>query len=260
LYETIFEGARLELPKFFEVMLLMINAKMGVSASEISRNVGIKYQTAWFAAHKIRCAMINNEIRLEGIVEFDEAYLGGKGRKNQANIGGDSVTTKRGRGTNKTPVVGAVEKKGKVYVKIIEKLTGRNLLAMLKERVKTDDSVVITDEFKSYRKFDDEVEHITIKHSDGYGKGIKTINTIEGFWSILKNGIKGNYRAVSKKYLPFYLAEFSYKFNQRHIQKDAFAKMIENAMNTEKEMINYKPTDEPRKIVETQRKADNVLS
>lgn len=256
LVNTIFEGTRLELPKFFEIMFLMINAKMGISASEISRAVGVKYQTAWFACHKIRCAMIENEIRLEGMVEFDEAYLGGKRRPkyepkpldNEANISGGSITSKRGRGTAKTPVVGAVEKKGRVYVKIIEKLTGRNLLAMLKERVKTEESIVITDDFRSYRKFDDAVEHLTIKHSEGYGKGVKTINTIEGFWSLLKNGIKGSFRVVSKKYLPFYLAEFSYKYNNRHLQKNAFHKMLENAVSDEKMMLNYKPIKNPKEI------------
>ena len=255
---TIFQDSRLELPKFFEIMFLMINAKMGISASEIARNTGVKYQTAWFACHKIRCAMIDKEIRLEGLVEFDEAYIGGKRRKqtkenyNEANL--SKITSKRGRGTSKTPIVGAVEKKGSVYVKIIEKLTSRNLLAMLRERVNVEDSVVFTDDFKSYRKFDDEVEHITIKHSEGYGKGIKTINTIEGFWSILKNGIKGNYRAISKKYLPFYLVEFSYKYNQRHLQKNAFEKLLENAVKDEKCLVNYKPKGDSKEIVYKSRK------
>ena len=260
LFGTIFEGTRLELPKFFEIMLLMVNAKMGISAAEISRDVGVKYQTAWYVAHRTRCAMINNELRLEGLVEFDEAYFGGKKRKhklpdNKPSIGSDHITLKRGRGTHKTPVVGAVEKKGKVYVKIIEKLTGRNLLAMLKQTVNTDDSIVFTDDFRSYKKFDDAVEHITIKHKDGYGHGIKTVNTIEGFWSIMKNGIKGNYRAISKKYLPFYLVEFSYKYNQRHLQKTAFEKLLENAVKDEKCLLNYKPKGDVKEIVYKSRKA-----
>ena len=261
---TIFEGTRLPLPKFFEIMLLMINAKMGISASEIARNTGVKYQTAWFACHKIRCAMIDNQLKLEGMIEFDEAYIGGKKRKpnkateNEANL--SQITAKRGRGTHKTPIVGAVEKKGRVYVKIIEKLTSRNLLAMLKERVNIDESVVFTDDFRSYKQFDDAVEHITIKHSEGYGKGIKTINTIEGFWSILKNGIKGSYRAVSKKYLPFYLAEFSYKYNNRHLQKNAFDEMLKNAVKEESCLINYKPKGNPREIVNRVSKQKTVLS
>jgi transposase-like protein len=263
---TIFEGTRLELPKFFEIMFLMINAKMGISASEIARNVGVKYQTAWFACHKIRCAMIDNELKLEGMVEFDEAYIGGKKRKpnksefNKANLGAGSMTTKRGRGTHKTPIVGAVEKKGSIYVKIIEKLTARNLLAMLKDKVNTEESIVFTDDFKSYKQFDNAVEHITIKHSEGYGHGIKTVNTIEGFWSIIKNGIKGSYRVVSKKYLPFYLAEFSYKYNNRHLQKNAFDKILANAVKDESCLINYKPKGNPREIVNRVSKQKKRLS
>ncbi len=262
---TIFEGTRLELPKFFEIIFLMLNAKMGMSASEIARNVGVKYQTAWFACHKIRCAMVDNELRLEGLVEFDEAYIGGKPRISKSKPAPDEanlseITSKRGRGTNKTPIVGAVEKRGKVYVKIIEKLSSRNLLAMLKDIVKTDESIVITDGFRGYNHFDEQVEHIKIKHSATYGKGIKTINTIEGFWSILKNGIRGSFRAVSKKYLPFYLAEFSYKYNNRHLQKEAFHKLLENAVKDESCLINYKPKQEPKKIFKRQRIQTRVLS
>lgn len=261
---TIFEGTRLELPKFFEIMFLMINAKMGMSASEMARNVGVKYQTAWFACHKIRCAMIDNELRLEGMVEFDEAYIGGKKKKlpkqkeNKAVL--SKITDKRGRGTNKTPIVGAVEKKGRVYVKIIEKLTSRNLLAMLRERVNTEESIVFTDDFRSYKQFDDAVEHITIKHKEGYGSGLKTINTIEGFWSLIKNGIRGSYRAISKKYLPFYLAEFSYKYNNRHLQKNAFDKMVENAVKDESCLLNYKPKGNPRELLDMPKKQKIALS
>ena len=241
-----------------------MNAKMGISSAQIARNVGVRYQTAWFACHKIRCAMIDNELKLEGMVEFDEAYIGGKKKRltkeQEAEPNLSKITTKRGRGTSKTPIVGAVEKKGKVYVKIIEKLTSRNLLAMLKERVKTEDSIVITDDFRSYKKFDESVEHITIKHSEGYGKGIKTINTIEGFWSILKGGIRGNYRALSKKYLPFYLAEFSYKYNNRNVQKNAFDKLLANAVKEENCLINYKPKGDVKQIVYGRRKQKNSLS
>lgn len=253
LVETIFEDTRLKLPKWFEIIFLMSISKMGISSFEISRTVGVQYHTAWYACHRVRCAMIDNELRLEGMVEFDEAYLGGKKRKldksdaNKAVL--STVTAKRGRGTTKVPVVGAVEKKGHVYVKIIEKLTSRNLLAMLKKIVKTEESIVFTDDFKSYKSFDKEVEHITIKHSEGYGKGIKTVNTIEGFWSILKNGIKGNYRSLSKKYLPFYLAEYSFKYNNRNVQDDPFQKILDNAVKVDKCFLNYKPKCDVKEIV-----------
>ena len=250
---TIFEECRFPLPKFFEVIVLLINSPMGTSSKSIQRNVGLSYKTAWYAAHRIRCAMIEKEIRLEGIIEFDEAYMGSKKKgvklaENVPSLGGNQITLKRGRGTKKIPVVGAVEKKGSVSVKIVEKLTGRNLLAMLKKIVNTKDSVVVTDSFKSYNAFDETVEHIKIKHSEGFGHGVKTINTIEGFWSILKNGIKGNYRAISKKYLPFYLAEYSYRYNTRNIQKIGFEKILINSVKDEKCMTNYKPICSPKTI------------
>ncbi|MEA5111650.1 hypothetical protein SDC9_17712 [bioreactor metagenome] len=250
---TIFEDTRLSLPKWYEIIFLMSQSKMGISSREISRLVGVKYQTAWYASHRVRCAMIDNEIRLEGMIEFDEAYIGGKKKKvkktdaNKAIL--STITEKRGRGTTKVPIVGTVEKKGRVYVKIIEKLTGRNLLAMLKQIVKTEESIVITDGFKSYRSFDDHVEHITINHTEGYGKGIRTVNTIEGFWSILKNGIKGNYRSLSKKYLPFYLAEYSFKYNHRFVQSDPFLTILSNAVKDDKYFMNYKPKCDSKQIV-----------
>lgn len=248
---TIFEGTRLKLPKFFEIIFLMNNAKMGVSAAEISRNVGVKYHTAWYACHRVRCAMIEKEIKLEGMIEMDESYFGGRKRKRTDPVSDTNLTlvkNKRGRGTSKVPVVGAVEKKGRVYVKIIEKLSGKNLLYMLKDKVNIDDSIVFTDGFRGYNSFDGVVDHITIKHSESYGKGVKTINTIEGFWSIIKNGIKGNYRGLSKKYLPFYLAEFSYKFNNRHLQKNSFLKLLEKTVKDENCMINYKPKCDTKQI------------
>ncbi len=245
LYETIFENTRLPLPKFFEIMLFINNSKLGISAMEIVRNTGVSYKTAWLTAMRTRCTMIDNELRLEGLVEFDESYFRSKDKEkkqpeNTPNL--SKVEIKRGRGSQRNvPVIGAVEKKGQVYVKIVERVTSKNLLALLKKFVNTKESIVFTDEFKSYNAFDKVVDRVTIKHKETYGKGIKTINTIEGFWSILKNGIKGNFRAISKKYLPFYLAEYSYKYNHRNLRSDAFEHLLKTAVQDEKLLLNYKP-------------------
>jgi transposase-like protein len=234
----------------------MINAKQGIASAQIARDTGITYRTAWYACHRVRCCMIDNELRLEGVIEMDETFIGGKPRKkfsdNQAGL--STVTNKRGRGTKKVPAVAAVERKGKVYVKIIEKLTSRNLLAMLKSVVKTEDSVLITDDFRSYKKFDEEVEHITINQSKEHGKGLRTINTVHGFFSIIKAGIRGNYKSLSKKYLPFYLAEFSYKYNKRNLQKNSFEEILKNAVKDEKCFNNYKPKCDVKEIVYGSRK------
>ncbi|TAL69309.1 MAG: IS1595 family transposase [Bacteroidetes bacterium] len=243
---TIYEGTKLDLPTWFYLTALMVNAPMGISHMELSRDLGIPYNTTWYACMRIRCGMLDQADLLEGIVEMDEAYLGGKPRKiippDNAPVL-SRVENKRGRGTRKVPVVGAVSrgKDGQVTTKLMERLTTRNLLAMLKRYVNEDEAIVITDEFHSYKKFDEVVEHLTINHKEAFAKGILHTNTIEGFWSIIKNGIKGNYRAISKKYLPFYLAEYAFKYNRRNRRQDSFKEFIDKSVAEDKCLVNYKP-------------------
>ena len=251
---TIFENTHLPLTKWFLIISLMLDAKKGIAAKQLMRNVEVGYQTAWFAAMKIRCAMINNCNSLQHIVEMDETFVGGKPKKrypkNDALPTISKVYNKRGRGTRKTPVVGIVERDGNIVLKVIEKLTSKNLLAMLKENVKLDKSIVITDEFKSYKKFDDIVEHLTIDHSKKvYAKGSVHTNTMEGFFSILKNSIRGQYIAISKKYLPFYLVQAQYIYNNRNNTGNLFEDLLKNAVHHEKCLINYKPKADTKKLV-----------
>jgi len=251
LVDTVFENTRLELPKWFLIIGLMLNAKKGISAKQIMRDAGVTYKTAWYTAMRVRCGMINNCITLQNIVEMDEAYVGGKPRKklplNKPSI--STVTNKRGRGTRKTPIVGIVERDGDIVLKVIEKLTSRNLIAMLKENVKTDNALLITDEYRAYNKMDDEIEHLVINHQKEYSRGIVHTNNIEGFWSIVKNSIRGQYIALSKKYLPFYLVQAQYIFNLRNDEGDLFQQYLVNAVNHENQMEYYKPTKDVKKIV-----------
>lgn len=257
LTDTIFENSRLSLPKWFMIIGLTLNAKKGISAKEIKRNVGLTYKSAWYCGMRVRSAMIDHcNIELENIVEMDETYVGGKAKRkipdnipsiNKSNI--DTIPNKRGRGTNKTPVVGIVERKGKVVLKVIEKLTARNLLAMLKENVKLDNSIVVTDEFKSYKKFDEVIQHYTVNHSKKeYVRGIMHTNTIEGFWNIVKNTVRSHV-AVSKKYLPFYLVSSAYIYNNRDYQGNIFEKFLKEALQHENPMEHYKPLKTVKEIV-----------
>jgi len=251
---TIFEDTRLSIPKWFQLIMLMLNAKKGIAAKQLMRDVEIGYPTAWFAAMRVRCAMIDDCSKLQHVVEMDETYVGGKPRKrypkNDASPNISRVYDKRGRGTKKIPVVGIVERKGKIVLKVIEKLTSRNLLAMLKDNVTIDKTTtVITDDFKSYHKFDEIVKHLTINHSKGiYVQGSTHTNNIEGFFSILKNSIRGQYIAISKKYLPFYLVQAQYIFNNRNYEGDLFEDYLKSAVSHHKCMLNYQPIKEAKKI------------
>lgn len=253
-FGTIFEASKLKLPKWFMLIAMMLNARKGISAKEISRQIGLTYKTAWYTAMRVRCAMIDQVPLLEGILEMDEAYFGGKPRKRnfKANIGALYVKPKRGRGTKNIPVVGIVEREGskRVVTEIIgnDEVNSKTMLNMLRKYVNTEKAIMMTDEAKFYNKFDNIIQHLVIKHKEKYAEGIIHTNTIEGFWSIIKNGIRGEYHVLSRKYLPFYLAEFTYKYNRRFKQDEAFDETIKHATEDEKVMVNYKPKISPDKI------------
>lgn len=247
LVDTIFEDTRLPLPKWFIVIAMMLNSKSGISAKEIQRNIGGSYKTSYYVAMRIRIGMLINNTKLGGMIEMDESYFGGKARKrqksedSQANI--STTSLKRGRGTNKVSVAGMVQRKGMVKTKLIEKLTRRNLLHMLKTYAKQENSILITDGFRSYKDLESYIDRLEINHSKSFSKGIVHVNTIEGFWSYVKNGIKGSYKSISKKYLPFYLVEYEWKFNNRNYRGNEFEKYLKNALKQEKELEYWKAKD-----------------
>ncbi len=247
--DTIFEGTRLPLPKWFMIIGTILNAKSGMAAKEIERNFGVTYKTAYYAAMRIRIGMLMPNTELHGILEMDESYFGGKARKknsqdNKPNIA--RVFLKRGRGTSKISVAGIVERQGDVKTKVIEKLSKRNLLAMLKRYANKDDSILITDGFRSYNKLNAYIEHLVINHSKQFSKGMTHVNTIEGFWSYIKNGIKGSYKAISPKYLPFYLVQYEWAFNHRNHKGDLFTAYLKNALSQEKELGYWKATSKEK--------------
>ena len=241
---TIFEDSKLPLPTWFQIITLMLNAKSGISAKEIQRNTGVTYKTAYYAWMRIRIGMLIDDTKLNGIIEMDESYFGGKARANKKVSDEDvslaTTTTKRGRGTNKVSVVGMVQRKGMVKTKVIEKLTKRNLLYMLKTYAKNENSILVTDGFKTYKSLETYIDRLEINHSKQFSKGIVHVNTIEGFWSYVKNGIKGSFKAISKKYLPFYMVEYEWKFNNRNFKGNELEKFLKNALNQEKELEHYK--------------------
>jgi transposase-like protein len=133
-----------------------------------------------------------------------------------------TATPKRGRGTNKVSVAGMVQRKGNVKTKVIEKLTKRNLLHMLKSYAKSENAILITDGFRSYRALESYIDRLEINHKKEFSRGIVHVNTIEGFWSAVKNGIRGSYKSISKKYIPFYLVEYEWKWNHKTFRGDEF--------------------------------------
>ena len=215
---TIFHHTHLPLPTWFLAIAIMLNAKKNVSNAQLARDLGLPYKTAWSLALRIREAMLTDpdQKRLfHGIVEMDETYIGGKPRKGNGPKGGPKA--KRGRGTKKTPVVGIVERHGRVVAMAVEKteLTVAGLTSIYKRFVDTAASIVMTDEYPGYRGLKKITRHYAINHQVSYVSGDTHTNTIEGFWALVKRSIYGQHHHYSRKWANHYISETSYKYNNR---------------------------------------------
>ncbi len=216
---TIFHHTHIPLQKWFLAISLILNARKGISALQLSRDLEVNKNTAWRIAMQIRKAMTQFEQRqlLTGIVEMDETYIGGKPRKGTKGDGPNGKH-KTGRGTKKPPVIGAVERGGKVTAKATDKskMKGSHMRAFVRERVDTNNARLMTDEYKSYTGMSKLLPHSVIEHKDWYVNGDIHTNTIEGFWALLKRGMFGQFHSVSRKHLQRYVDEFCYRFNLRN--------------------------------------------
>ncbi|MDD5171237.1 MAG: IS1595 family transposase [Syntrophales bacterium] len=224
---TIFHDTKLDLQKWFLAIALVLDAKKGISARQLARHIEVNKNTAWYMNMRIRRAMLEQREMLEGIVEMDETYIGGKPRK--GGNGGDKL--KRGRGTKKTPVIGMVERGGRIRAKVIGKgkMTAKTLSALVRKNVDTENAVLVTDEYKGYVGISRFMPHKTINHQLWYVNGEIHTNTIESFWALLKRGIVGQYHKVSLRYLPKYMDEFCYRHNNRK-NEDLFGLTISRAV------------------------------
>lgn len=220
---TIFENTKYPLREWFRVIHLMLTSKKGISALQIHRMIGTgSYRTAWSMCMRIRGGLADKEFRkLMGIVEVDETYVGGddSNRHFKNKKGGKWREAK-------TAVIGAVERKGKVVARVLEQVSKETMQSFVRETVSTDVSLLATDEHLGYMSLKGEYQHGAANHSaKRYVVGAIHTNTIEGFWSLIKRGVVGTYHKVSRKYLPLYVAEFQFRYNNR-LNADIFGEAI----------------------------------
>lgn len=219
LVSTIFENTNIPLVVWFRVIFEMCHAKKGVSALQIYRTIGGKstdkkgsYRTAWYMCHRIRTAMQDPDfIKLTGVVEVDETYVGGKNKNRHR----DKRTPGRGP-SGKTPVIGAIARKGKVIAQVIESTDKETLQSFVRQTVAPDVDLLATDDNASYDDLSGNYPHQSVNHSMGeYVRGAVHTGSIDSFWALLKRGIIGSFHKVSVDYLPLYINEFAFRFNNR---------------------------------------------
>jgi len=213
---TVFENTNKPLRDWFRVVHLMLTSKKGVSALQIQRMMGFgSYNTAWYMCHRIRAALVEAPEKLGGIVEVDETFVGGLAKNRHWDKRGGGGGT-GGIGSGKTPIVGAVSRKGNAVCRVIENVRASTLTSFVREAVSTKVSLLCTDQYVGYRSLDADYPHAVIDHARGeHVIGAIHTNTIEGFWSIFKRGVVGTFHKVSRKYMPLYVAEFQFRYNNR---------------------------------------------
>lgn len=223
LVETIFEDTKIGLRQWFKVIYLMLTSKKGISALQVQRIMGFgSYRTAHYMCHRIRAAMADPEFRhLIGIVEVDETFVGGKNKNRHRN-----KRTPGTGGAGKAAVMGAIERGGNVVARVVANVDLATAERFVEAAVSEKVDLVATDESGVYRRVNRKRPHEFVTHSRGeYVRGEVHTCTIDGFWSLLKRGIIGTFHNVSRKYLPLYVAEFEWRFNNRDNQ-DIFGAAI----------------------------------
>lgn len=223
---TIFEESAIPLHKWLQAIHLMCSSKKGISSNQLARTLEITVKSAWFLSHRIREAMRNDDFSpmggAGGIVEIDETYVGttDKARADRAHFNSLKKNSRKrhtfhGGMGHKNTVLTLLDRTGATRSFVVDRATKANVLPILRKNL-ANEARVVTDDSGLYRELDYEYEHAFVNHSKGeYGRGEITTNTVEGFFSIFKRGMKGIYQHCSERHLHRYMAEYDFRYSNR---------------------------------------------
>jgi transposase-like protein len=226
---TIFEASKVPLRDWFAAIYLITTHKKGISSLQLATDLQITQKTAWFLLHRVReMYRTSAPDMLRDVVQLDETLVGGKSRNKHADKRKPGT---QGRSTvDKTIVFGARALNGQVKTEVIPNVDSDTIIPIVEKWVEKG-SIMVTDEWRSYRALSENYFHIAVDHSAGqYTSGAFSSNGIENFWSLFKRGIIGIYHQVSPKHLHRYSTEFAYRYNTREeTAKNRFIKTISKA-------------------------------
>lgn len=218
---TIFESSHIKLHIWLQAIFLISSSKKGISANQLHRVLGITLKSAWFLSHRIREAMREGGLDAfgenGGIVEADETYFGKKKEKAEVTTSGRPFIKGGYKGlANKRAIVSLVERGGRVRSFHVDRADKATVAAIVVQNV-SKEAKLHTDESRLYLGADAHAsEHHTVNHSaKEYARGEVNTNSVEGYFSIFKRGMKGIYQHCGEQHLHRYLAEYDFRYNNR---------------------------------------------
>jgi transposase-like protein len=218
---TIFHKSSTQLTTWFFAIYLMSTTRTGISAKQLERMTGVTYKTAWRMFKQIRTLMADNDNDpLSGVVEIDEAYIGGV-RRGKTGMGAAQA---------KSGVLGMVERGGRIKTEIIHSTKYDELMPKIKQSVKPG-STIMSDQLGTYRDLAYQgFQHSYVNHSRReYVRGVVSTNTIEGFWGNFKKALEGVYRHVDMRYFENYVDEFAFRYSNRKSETPLFELILAKA-------------------------------
>lgn len=215
---TVFESSHIPVYKWWQAVHLLCSSKKGISSHQLHRTLQVTYKSAWFMAHRIREAMREGGLAPMGgageVVEIDETYHGPK-EGEVKGLGGNR---------HKRVILTLVHRNGSARSFHVDKSNTANVMPIVRENL-SNESVAITDESRIYDKLGGHAAaHLTVNHAHGeyvsQTRDASTLepihtNTVEGYFSIFKRGMRGVYQHCSEKHLHRYLAEFDFRYSNR---------------------------------------------
>lgn len=228
---TFLEDTNLKLPVWFLLIYLMASNRKSISSFQIARNLGISQKSSWYLMHKLRLVFEEKYIEpVSGTVEVDECFLGKGAWSRWGSIS-----------TRKTPILGIIQRGGRVIIKTIEDRNQATLNKMVLQYV-VPGSTVYTDGWLGYNRLKKHYKHDAVNHSNHeYVRGDVHTNNIEGVWAFFKKNIRNGHHSISGKHVQRYCNEVAWKFNNRHLSTmERFDEMLKRCLQSQHLIIEFK--------------------